>query len=320
MTHANSLPHDGAHLTIAGGEGQASDTLGRMTPSRSRFLPVRGLRYHLREWGEPGAPMIFMLHGWMDVSASFQFVVDALDSGWHVLAPDWRGFGQTEWRGDAYWFPDYLGDLDAILHACSPEEPVNLVGHSLGGNVACVYAGVRPARVARLVALDAFGLADTGPAQSPGRLEKWLNDLASPAVFRGYPDLHALAARLQADNPRLSAERAAFLAKHLGEDNGEGAIRMAGDPAHKRINPVLYRRAEALACWRRVSAPALWIEPEAPTLRHRLGVDDEAHAEARAAFRDLREVRVPDSGHNLHHDQPGEVARIIETFLRSKES
>jgi hypothetical protein len=141
MTHANSLPHDGAHLTIAGGAGQGSDTLGRMTPSRSRFLPVRGLRYHLREWGEPGAPMIFMLHGWMDVSASFQFVVDALDSGWHVMAPDWRGFGQTEWRGDAYWFPDYLGDLDAILHACSPEEPVNLVGHSLGGNVACVCWG-----------------------------------------------------------------------------------------------------------------------------------------------------------------------------------
>ena len=83
---------------------------------------------------------------------------------------------------------------------------------------------------------------------------------------------------------------------------------------------MLYRRAEALACWHRVTAPTLWVEPEMPTLRHRLGVDDDTHAEARAAFRDLREVRVPDSGHNLHHDQPGEVARIIETFLGSKES
>lgn len=263
--------------------------------------------------------MIFMLHGWMDVSASFQFVVDALEAGWHVLAPDWRGFGQTEWCGDAYWFPDYLGDLDAILQVCSPALPVNLVGHSLGGNVACIYAGVRPARVARLVALDAFGLADSRPAQSPGRLEKWLNDLAQPVGFRSYPDPAALAARLQADNPRLSDDKARFLAAHLGEDDGQGSIRLAGDPAHRRVNPVLYRRAEALACWQRVTAPALWVEPDRPTLRHRLGVDDAVHAQARAAFRDLREVRVSDSGHNLHHDQPGEVARIIETFLGSKE-
>ena len=68
-----------------------------MTPSRSRFLSIRGLRYHLREWGLEGAPKLFMLHGWMDVSASFQFVVDELAADWHVIAPDWRGFGQTEW-------------------------------------------------------------------------------------------------------------------------------------------------------------------------------------------------------------------------------
>ncbi|HRH71747.1 MAG TPA: alpha/beta hydrolase, partial [Zoogloea sp.] len=107
---------------------------------------------------------------------------------------------------------------------------------------------------------------------------------------------------------------------HLGEADAGGEIRMAGDPAHKRVNPILYRRAEALACWRRASAPTLWVEPDMPALRHRLGVDDDAHAEARAAFRDFREICVPDSGHNLHHDQPGEVARILQTFLRSKES
>lgn len=283
-------------------------------------MAVRGLRYHIREWGEPGAPRIFMLHGWMDVSASFQFVLDELKADWHVIAPDWRGFGKTEWRGDAYWFPDYLGDLDAILTAYSPEAPVNLVGHSLGGNVACLYAGVRPSRVARLVALDAFGLADAMPEHSPGRLEKWLKDLSVPASFRTYPDVDALAARLRADNPRLSDEKARFLARHLGEDDGHGAIRLAGDPVHRRVNPVPYRRGEALACWRRVTAPTLWIEPETPALRHRLGVDDVAHEEAQAAFRDFRAVRVPDSGHNLHHDQPAVVAGIIEAFLLSKES
>lgn len=291
-----------------------------MIPSRSRFLSVRGLRYHLREWGEPGAPVVFMLHGWMDVSASFQFVVDHLQRGWHVIAPDWRGFGRTEWRGDAYWFPDYLADLDVILEVCSPDAPVRLVGHSMGGNVACQYAGVRPARVAALIALDAFGLADSDPAQSPGRLEKWLRDLSSDGGFRGYPDRRALSARLQADNPRLTPERAGYLAEHLGEPDGQGGIRMAGDPAHRRVNPVLYRRAELMAAWQRVSAPVLWAAPEEPGLRRRMGITDAMHNAAKACFRDFQEILLPDCGHNLHHDQPGEVARIIETFLLSKES
>lgn len=291
-----------------------------MTPSRSRFLSVRGLRYHLREWGEPGAPVVFMLHGWMDVSASFQFVVDHLQRGWHVIAPDWRGFGQTEWRGDAYWFPDYLADLDFILKVCSADAPVRLIGHSMGGNVACQYAGVRPARVAAVVALDAFGLADSDPAESPRRLEKWLRDLSSDVGFRGYPDRAALADRLQVDNPRLTPGRAAFLAEHLGEPDGQGGIRMAGDPAHRRTNPVLYRRAELMAAWQRVSAPVLWVSPVDSGLRRRMGIPDEVNETAKACFRDFQECLVPDSGHNLHHDQPGEVARIIETFLLSKES
>ncbi len=289
-----------------------------MIPSRSRFVGIRGLRYHLREWGREGAPKLVMLHGWMDVSASFQFIVDALQGDWHVIAPDWRGFGQTEWSGSgAYWYPDYLADLDAILRVVAPDLPVNLIGHSLGGNVACQYAGVRPNRVARLIALDAFGLADSRPEEAPGRMEKWLLQLDADSAFRGYPDRDALAGRLQADNPRLSWDKAVFLAGHLGEPDGGDGIRMTGDPAHRRVNPVPYRRAEAFACWRRVTAPSLWVEPADPALRRRLGVSDEAHSEGKACFRCFQEVEVPDSGHNLHHDQPEVVARIIETFLLS---
>jgi len=82
--------------------------------SRSQFVDVRGLSYHVRTWGEAGAPKLFLLHGWMDVSASFQFLVDALAGQWHVLAPDWRGFGPSETPQDGYWFPDYVADLDAL--------------------------------------------------------------------------------------------------------------------------------------------------------------------------------------------------------------
>jgi alpha-beta hydrolase superfamily lysophospholipase len=105
-----------------------------MRHSESLFVQVRGLRYHVRRWSARGAPKMVLLHGWMDVSASFQFLVDALQRDWDVYAPDWRGYGLTEWgRADCYWFPDYLADLDALLAHIDPGNPVNLVGHSLGG-------------------------------------------------------------------------------------------------------------------------------------------------------------------------------------------
>ncbi|THF63422.1 alpha/beta fold hydrolase [Pseudothauera rhizosphaerae] len=288
-----------------------------MRASRSRSIELRGLACHLREWGEAGAPRLFMLHGWMDVSATFQFVVDELARDWHVIAPDWRGFGRSAWAGDAYWFPDYLGDLDALLRLLSPDEPARLVGHSMGGNVACLYAGIRPERVAAVVALDAFGLADRSPDEAPARYAEWLDDLARPVSFRPYADFAALAARLTRDNPRLGAECADWLAHQLAEPDGAGGVRLLGDPAHRRTNATLYRRAEAEACWCRVSAPVLWLVPDGAELRRRLGVDDQAHEAAKACFPDFREVVLPDCGHNLHHDRPADVARIIEDFLLS---
>lgn len=291
-----------------------------MKPSRSRFIDVRGLSYHLREWGEAGAPKLFMLHGWMDASASFQFVVDAFAQDWHVIAPDWRGFGRSDRQGDAYWFPDYLADLDAILEVEQAGGAVTLIGHSMGGNVACLYAGVRPARVGRVIALDAFGLLDRAPEEAPGRYEKWLNELGRPGVSREYPDFDALAARLQRENPRLDPTRAAWLARQLGEHTESGAVRFAGDPNHRRINPVLYRRAESEACWRRITGRVLWVEPAEPELRRRVGISDEVDAAAKACFRDLQLVSVADAGHNLHHDQPERIAAIIEDFLRDTRS
>jgi alpha-beta hydrolase superfamily lysophospholipase len=98
-----------------------------MTPSTSQFLAVRGLSYHVRSWGDAAAPKLFMLHGWMDVGASFQFLVDALARDWCVLAPDWRGFGQSAWCEDGYWFADYLADLDALLEHFTPDAPARVV-------------------------------------------------------------------------------------------------------------------------------------------------------------------------------------------------
>jgi pimeloyl-ACP methyl ester carboxylesterase len=289
-----------------------------MTPSRSEFLTVRGLRTHLRHWGRAGAPKIFMLHGWMDVGASFQFVVDCLRGDWHVIAPDWRGFGRTERaHADTYWFPDYLADLDVILDHYAPGEAVNLLGHSMGGNVAGIYAGVRPARVRRLVNLEGFGLAATRPEQAPGRYAKWLDDLREPPEMRVYPDQAAVAARLQKTNPRLPAERAAFLAQHWSAQNAAGEWEILGDPAHKKRGPLLYQAEEALACWRATTAPVLCVEAEDTNMWLWMGAKEEARIELERRFAQLADVTtriLPDAGHMLHHDQPELLARMIEEF------
>jgi pimeloyl-ACP methyl ester carboxylesterase len=287
-----------------------------MKQSASRFLSIRGLRYHVRHWGHADAPKVVLLHGWMDVSASFQFLIDALRGDWDVYAPDWRGYGLTEWgKSDCYWFPDYLADLDFLLDEIAPHAPVHLIGHSLGGNVAALYAGVRPERIAKLVNLEGFGLAATKPEQTPGRFARWLKELHDAPGLRPYASFDELAERLRKGNPRLSAEKAAFLATHWGRQIEDGAVVLRGDPAHKIVNAVLYRYEEALACWRAVKAPVLWVDgKESDTLR-RLGLDAAQHAERRGAFANLRFVELDGAGHMLHHDQPDALARVIEEFL-----
>ncbi len=287
-----------------------------MKQSEALYFEIRGLRYHVRHWQGDAARRVILLHGWMDVSASFQFLVDALRADWDVYAPDWRGYGLTDWgKSDCYWFPDYLADLDLLLERIQPQTPVNLVGHSLGGNVAALYAGVRPARIRRLVNLEGFGMAPTQPEQAPERYGRWLDELHEKSGLRPYPDFGALADRLQKNNPRLARERAEFLARHWGRETPDGRVLLRGDPAHKIVNPVLYRYEETRACWAQVTAPVLWVDAaESQTLKH-IGITAEQCAERRAVFGNLQYATVHNAGHMLHHDQPEQVASLIERFL-----
>jgi pimeloyl-ACP methyl ester carboxylesterase len=290
-----------------------------MTPSHSEFLSIRGLRYHIRHWGQFERPCIFMLHGWMDVSASFQFVVDALQCEWHVIAPDWRGFGLTDKApGGTYWIPDYLADLDAILKHYTLGEPARIVGHSLGGNVAMVYSGVRPERVAKLVNLEGFGLQPIGPEQAPQRYAEWLNEERDPPTMTDYPSCEAVAQRLKKNNPRLTDEKAEFLAQHWAAAGEDGRWHILGDPAHKRVNPVLYRIDEVLACWSRIAAPVLWVEADHPHFLRWMGNRQAAREEVDRRISSIPRVTramVENAGHMLHHDQPEIVAGLIESFL-----
>jgi pimeloyl-ACP methyl ester carboxylesterase len=297
-------------------------------PGRNRFVDLRGLRYHLHEWGDasqasPERPTLVMLHGWMDVGASFQFAVDALAAiegdVRHVVAPDWRGFGLSDPGGaDCYWFPDYLGDLDALVDSLAgPTATIDLLGHSMGGNVAMVYAGVRPERIRRLVNLEGFGLPATRPAQAPKRYLQWLDELKQPVELRPYDSLQAVADRLRKTNPLLREDRAAWLAGHWSRQADDGRWHILGDPAHKRANPALYQKDEVLACWQRIAAPLLWVEGDRTDVSKWWG-----DRYPRSDF-DARLAQVPrverqllsPAGHMLHHDQPEALAAHLARFL-----
>jgi pimeloyl-ACP methyl ester carboxylesterase len=258
-----------------------------------------------------------MLHGWMDVSASFQFVVDELSFDWNVLAPDWRGFGLTDWSSaDCYWYPDYLADLDGLISMLQPDDkPINLVGHSMGGNIACLYAGVRPARVARLVNLEGLGMRDSNPDDAPKKYAQWLDELIRPQRLRTYESYDDLANRLRDSNERLLPERAHFLACHWGMPTENGEIALRGDPVHKRVNPVLYRGAEVAACLRQITAPVLWVEGELTDMYSKFRLSREEIDARMGEIPDCINKTIKGAGHMMHHDKPEIVARAIDDFL-----
>lgn len=291
----------------------AEPYLPRRTP-QALVRDIRGVPHHVAAWPGSGPPLV-LLHGFLDCGATFQFLVDALEDEREVLAPDWRGFGRSGWAPGGYWFPDYFADLEALLDALLPDERVDLVGHSMGGNVALTYAGVRPDRVRTLFTLEAFGLPGAAADLAPARYRDWLAQLRRPEPVTVFPDLDTLADVLRRKNPRLTPGRAAFVAAAWAESLPDGRARLRFDPAHKRVNPVLYRREEAEACWREIRAPVACVVGDASDFRERLR--DVGDPEVLRRHVPQLEVHVvPGAGHMLHHDQPARVANLLTDFLR----
>jgi len=291
-------------------------------PSRSEFVTVRGLRMHLRRWGDPAAPLLILCHGWMDSSSSFQFVVDALQQEWNVVAPDWAGFGLTDRRGGDYMPVSNVADLDALLALFSPRAPVRLVAHSMGAQVATLYCGMRPQRVAGLVNLD--GLAPVPPQDGLAeldRLRRWLDYAGQIRSPRSFDSVAAFAAELMARNPRLHLARAEFLAGQFTRVRPDGRAELLADPRHYRVGGVPRFTLDVInAAIASYPGPMLWIlggrsplgrafahAPDGPRLL----------AQRFASARQGRQITLPEAGHNVQHDEPERVAGLIEDFLVS---
>lgn len=282
-------------------------------PSRSLFTDIRGLKHHIRVWGDDDAPLLFLLHGAWDASPTFQFLVDALAGSWHILALDWRGCGKSEWA-PAYWFHELVADLEIFADHVAPDQPLDIAAHSMGSNAATYFAGARPERVRRLVSLDGFGLADDDAEQALARYRRWLDALKAEPGAKGYPTIAEMAERLMRGNPHLTADQATFLAANTSRKLDNGTFGWAFDPRYREPYPVQTRLDSWAAGLEAIQASVLLVSAglnrtgrlSPAELPRRIGrVPKHAH------------IHVKDVGHNLHHDAPELVAGLIEPFLKT---
>ncbi|GAA6140079.1 alpha/beta hydrolase [Arenicella sp. 4NH20-0111] len=283
---------------------------------KNTTITVRGLRTHIQEWGDPSNPTIFMLHGWMDCGATYQYMAKYLEQDFHLVAPDLRGFGETE-HAPGYWFPDYLADLEVILDHYAPNESVQLVGHSMGGNIVTMYAGLRPERVGKVLILEALGLAPTEPSEAPEKYRRWMNEILSEEPSKVYPTAQMLRMSIYAGNPTLPSDKIDDLVTMWGRPFGDyGALQLKADHKHRYANPVRYNFDDVLEIWKQVQAKVGLVMADKSWMFRRFGKSGRIE-QAKDVLRiaDENYWVVNEAAHMLHIEQPEQTADTVKAFF-----
>lgn len=286
---------------------------------QSKSLNIHGLKQRIYSWGSPKKPKLFLLHGWLDTGAGFQFLASHLERHFHCIAPDMRGYGKSAHTRSplGYFFHEYVADAHELFSKFSPKEPIRLLGHSLGGAVAAVYAGAFPERVSQLINVEGYLIQDRPASVAPERVRDWINGVGKKR-FRVFPTLRNFAQRLRKANPHLSEERAMFLGKYLTK-RCPGGFTMAADPKHKLIEPYWLPLEAQYAFWSQIQARCLLVSAERTEMAGRFGAGDfwAAVRDREAHFPEGAQARqIPDCGHMVHHHRPEALAEIILQFLR----
>lgn len=284
---------------------------------------INGLNLNGYTWGDSSDPLLLCVHGWLDTGAGFHWLAEELlkqsPQKYFIIAPDLRGYGHSQHSPNAlgYFFFEYVADLKALAEAFSPKQPFRLLGHSLGGAIASVFAGAYPQRLSHLINLEGFGFQRSDRINAPERAKDWI-EAFPPKPFPIHKDWQALAKRLQGSNPRLNDERAEFLAKHLGEA-ADGGVRMAADPAHKIHEPYTVPIEVFYQFWQAVSAKSLFIAAAETEMKQYFGEDQfEAVMAERAKHfpKNCQSQTLKAAGHMMHHEKPKTLAKKLSHFLK----
>jgi pimeloyl-ACP methyl ester carboxylesterase len=282
---------------------------------RSHKIPLAtGLAYHVLEWGgdEAHDHTVLLLHGFLDIAWSWRATVEAgLAGRFHVLAPDFRGHGDSDrvGAGGYYYFADYLADVHALVKQAARTR-LSIVGHSMGGSVAGYYAGSFPSRLHRLALLEGLG----PPAQSPPgpeRVVAWLNgwERVRNTPPRSYASADEAAARLREHDRLLDAALARELAERGTYEDADGRRRFKHDPLHATTGPYSYQLDAAQRFWRAITCPVLLVDGAESEYRL-MDVSDRVNC-----FMQVHQEILPGAGHMMQRHQPAALAALLAEFL-----
>jgi pimeloyl-ACP methyl ester carboxylesterase len=273
------------------------------------FYDSQGLRLHFADWGNEAAPPIILLHGGRDHGRSWDRIARALQPHFHVMAPDLRGHGDSEWaKGSSYSLADHVYDL---THLVGAGRNAVLVGHSFGGMIALAFAGTYPDRVSRLAVLDGAFLPTVPSAPIDARMAEWIAQLdkVSTSQPRRFCTVEEAAERMSAHNSRLTSEQALHLARHAVRQNADGSFSWKYDPYQQARAPYRLSRDDYTALWSRISCPILLL------CGSESFIPDPGKAGILRHFKQADQEIIAGAGHWLHHDEPRDVLAALRLFL-----
>jgi pimeloyl-ACP methyl ester carboxylesterase len=291
-----------------------------MQEATSHSYVSQRLRLHYLDWGNADAPALLLIHGTRDHAHSWDWTARRLQDRYHVIAPDLRGHGDSQWSlGSVYMPAEFVYDLAQLIHQ-QQLAPVRIVAHSLGAIVALRYAGIHPELVERLVIVDGTGDIAMGTVPRPpiaAENREWIDALRSLAARqpRHYGTLEEAFQRLREANPHLTEEQARHLTIHGANQNEDGSYGWKFD-GYLSANLVGghfqhdITREQVAELWRNIACPVLFLTGEESW--HVASLNE---AELIGGFRDARHVFVEKAGHWLHHDQLDRFLELVEEFL-----
>jgi pimeloyl-ACP methyl ester carboxylesterase len=283
-----------------------------MAVPESRFFQSQGLRLHYWDWGNADAPLMLLVHGGRDHGRSFDLIAKSLQPHFHVLAPDLRGHGDSDWtKGGSYALTEYVYDLSRLVRGTAADK-VTMVGHSMGGMVCLIYAGTFPEQVSALVVLDGVTVlpnAKSAPAHE--RIAKYVGQLdkLDGREPRRYRTIDEAAVQMRATNPRLPCGLAQHLAAFAVRRNDDGTYSWKFDPYQRSMAPHRLSPDDHVSLWSRIACPTLLLHAEESFL-----ASPEAAGLANY-FQQARIETITGVGHWLHHEKPDEVLGAIRAFL-----
>ena len=287
----------------------------RSGPASHVYFSQR-LRLHYVDWGNEGAPPMLLVHGGRDHCRNWDWVAEAFRDEYHIIAPDLRGHGDSQWSmGGSYTMPEYAYDIAHLVDQKNM-APVTILSHSLGGMISLQYAGLYPDKVKSIIAIEGLGVSPLIMAKSAGKsinekLIGWADELrkVSGRTPRSYASLEDAFKRMQDENPHLSEDQARHLTVHGANQNEDGTYSWKFDNYVRIFRPYGLSPEEIRHLWSRITCPTLLIRGTESW------ASDPIEDGRFNSFQNANVASIDGAGHWAHHDRLDVFLDLVRSHL-----